>query len=68
MNKLIHVAEQFEKRGIIARVFPSRSEALAALLETIEDGQTTAFGGSMTLHKLGAYEALMNSGKHVLWH
>lgn len=36
MNKLIHVAEQFEKRGISARVFPSRSEALIALLETIK--------------------------------
>ncbi|WML37650.1 lactate utilization protein [Clostridium sp. OS1-26] len=68
MNKLIHVAKQFEKRGISARVFPSRSEALGALLETIKDGQTTAFGGSMTLQELGAYEALMNSGKNVLWH
>lgn len=68
MNKLTHVAEQFEKRGISARVFPSRSEALVALLETIKDDQTTAFGGSMTLQELGAYEALMNSGKNVLWH
>lgn len=68
MENLIRVAEQFEKRGIRAKVFKSSSEVMASLLETIEPEKTVAFGGSMTLQDLGIYEALKNRGQTVLWH
>lgn len=68
MDKLIRVAEQFEKRGIHARVFKSASEVVPALLETIGPEQTVAFGGSVTLQELGIYEILKERGQNVLWH
>lgn len=68
MDKLKNVAEQFEKRGIAAKVFSNGQEVVSALLETIDSKQTLAFGGSMTLQNLGAYDALTERGQHVLWH
>jgi len=68
MEKLLPVAEQFNKRGIASRVFSSGTEALTALLETVGADQTVAFGGSVTLQEMGAYEALKDRGQKVLWH
>lgn len=68
MERLMRAAEQFEKRGIRARVFDSASEVTALLLETIEPQKTVAFGGSVTLRDMGIYEALTDRGQTVLWH
>lgn len=68
MERLRRAAEQFEKRGIRARVFDSASEVTALLLETIEPQKTVAFGGSVTLRDMGIYEALTDRGQKVLWH
>ncbi len=68
MEQLMRVAEQFEKRGIRAKVFGSASEVAASLLEAIEPQKTVAFGGSVTLRDMGIYEAMTERGQKVLWH
>ncbi len=68
MEQLKKVAEQFRSRGFRARLFERAAEVLPALLETIPPSATVAFGGSVTLQELGAYEALRERGQNVLWH
>ena len=68
MEQLIRVSEQFRKRGIHTRVFNSASEVMPALLNAIDPKATVAFGGSVTLQELGAYELLAGRGQKVLWH
>ena len=68
MERLIRVAEAFERRGIHTRLFERASEVVPALLETIPAEATVAFGGSVTLRDLGAFEALTGRGQTVLWH
>ncbi len=68
MEKLVQVADKFEKRGIQARVFETAEEVKRALLETVAPQATVAFGGSVTLQELGAYDLLKDSGRNVLWH
>jgi L-lactate utilization protein LutC len=68
MERLIRVAEQFEKRGIHTRVFENALEVTPALLLEIPQDVMVAFGGSVTLQGLGIYEALQNRGQTVLWH
>lgn len=68
MHQLERVAQQFRKRGIQARVFSNVDEVLPALLASIPTQASVAFGGSMTLHELGAFEALRERGQKVLWH
>lgn len=68
MNRLERTAAAFEKRGIGARIFQTGAEAAAALQEALKPGLTVAFGGSVTLQELGAYEALTGRGTTVRWH
>lgn len=68
MEQLKRVSEQFESRGIPTRIFASAQEVLPALLEALPVEATVAFGGSVTLQQLGAYEALTERGQEVLWH
>lgn len=68
MERLRQVAGAFDRRGIKTRLFEHASEVLPSLLETISPSATVAFGGSMTLKELGAFEALTGRGQTVLWH
>lgn len=68
MEQLERAAAGFRKRGIEARVFESGREAVLALAGAVDPGETVAFGGSVTLQTLGAYEALQERGASVLWH
>ncbi len=54
MEALKRTAEEFQKRGIHARVFENAEEVKRALLEAVEPHATVAFGGSVTLQELGA--------------
>ena len=60
------VKKNLEDRGYAVEVFASGAEA-AAYLDGAVDGKSVGFGGSMTLDRLGLYDAL---GKHntVVWH
>ncbi len=60
------LVQNLEKREFAVSCFSTADEAAAYLNEQI-DGQTVAFGGSMTLKEMGLYDAL---GAHntVYWH
>lgn len=68
MEQLERAAAQFEKRGMHTRIFKNASEVTASLLEAIRPEDTVAFGGSVTLQELKAYEVLKDRGQQVLWH
>lgn len=68
MESLDRAAEKFKKRGIHARVFENAEAVKQALLEEVEPQATVAFGGSVTLQELGAFELLTGRGQNVLWH
>lgn len=53
-------------KGYGAQVFSSEKEVVDYLVDQIQN-TTVAFGGSMTLEKLGLYERL-SAKNHVSWH
>ena len=60
------VKENLEKRGYRVSCFATGKEAIDYLDGQI-DGRLVAFGGSVTLSELGAYERL-SSHNRVIWH
>lgn len=60
------VEKSLRARGFAVKTFARGADA-AAYLDSVIDGKTVGFGGSMTLEQLGLYESL---GKHntVVWH
>lgn len=60
------VKENLEKRGYRVSCFASAADAMTYLDEKI-DRKTVAFGGSVTLSQLGAYERL-SAHNRVIWH
>ncbi len=63
---LERVKNNLEKRGYIAKVFASASEAAAYLNETL-DGVSIGIGGSVTVQEMGVYP-LLRSHNEVWWH
>ena len=57
MADFTHVRRNLEDRGYIVREFTSGAEA-AAYLDSVVDGNTVGFGGSMTLQAMGLWERL----------
>ena len=57
MADFTHVRRNLEGRGYIVREFTSGAEA-AAYLDSVVDGNTVGFGGSMTLQAMGLWERL----------
>lgn len=55
-----------QKHGIGFQYFDTEEQAIAYLTANIQ-GETVAFGGSMTVKELGLYEALEKQNK-VFWH
>lgn len=60
------VRPAFERNGFAFSWFETAGEALD-YLKTVCAGKTTGFGGSVTLDRMGAYEALGSVGT-VQWH
>ncbi|MGI6031573.1 MAG: lactate utilization protein [Eubacteriales bacterium] len=58
--------ENFTKKGFTVKIFKTGAEAVEYLKQEIQ-GTTVAFGGSVTLQQLGAYEAL-SQGNQMVWH
>ncbi len=60
------VKQNLEKRGFKVSVFDTACDA-AEYLNTVIDGKTVGFGGSVTLEQMGLYETL-SSHNAVSWH
>ena len=60
------LTDNLTKRGWAVSTFANKEDAAAYLNQQI-DGQTVAFGGSMTLKQMGLYEQLSEHNK-VIWH
>lgn len=60
------VKQNLEARGYSVRVFATGAEA-AEYLNSVIDGTSVGFGGSMTLKNLGLYESL-GTHNEVYWH
>lgn len=58
--------DNLEKAGYSVAEFQTKEEATAYMNGQI-DGQTVAFGGSVTIEQMGLYEAL-SSHNEVIWH
>ena len=58
--------KNFESHGIKARYFETGEQARQAIAQAVQ-GKKVAFGGSVTLQKLGFYEALEQNNS-VFWH
>lgn len=66
MEHLENVSKQLEQRGYTVRQFATGAEA-TAYLNTVIDGKTVGFGGSMTLKELGLQDSL-GTHNEVFWH
>lgn len=60
--------EALRKREMDARFFPSREEAVEAVLETIPPDAAVGCGGSWTMRQIGLLDALRERGNRVLAH
>lgn len=59
-------AENLRERGFVVSCFDTAKEAAEYIDKKIDD-ESVGFGGSMTLEKLGLYEALSTHNR-VFWH
>ncbi|MBR3863084.1 MAG: LUD domain-containing protein, partial [Clostridia bacterium] len=50
------IKSNLEKRGFTVSLFDTASEA-SKYLNTVIDGKTVGFGGSVTLQEMGLYES-----------
>ena len=66
MADLRKAAENLEKLGYTVRCFPNAQEA-AAYLDSQIDGQSVAFGGSVTIQEMDLYPRLAAHNR-VIWH
>lgn len=57
-----------EKNGFIVKVFDSKDQAAAALLEEIGLDESVGFGGSITLQEMNMFDMLVDRGNTVHWH
>ena len=64
MSVFTTVKENLEKLGYVVSEFESGTQAVSYLTDTIK-GETIGIGGSMTIHELGAFEAL--SRNNTVW-
>ena len=60
------IKSNLEKRGFAVSLFDTASEA-SKYLNTVIDGKTVGFGGSVTLDELGIYELLATHNR-TYWH
>lgn len=68
MSDLNSVALALKNRGYETHVFATAAEAAAFVLSDIPQGETVAFGGSVTVRELGLPDRLRQAGHPVLWH
>lgn len=60
--------ENLRRNGFSVKYFQSAEEAKTAILEDILPTETSGFSGSVTLDRMGIYEALAERGDQVYWH
>ena len=60
--------QNLQKRGFVARYYPTRVEAAEALLAEIRPDEVVGIGGSRTIDQLDVYDALVDRGNTVYWH
>jgi hypothetical protein len=60
--------EAMKKKEMDARFFPTREEAVEAVLEVIPPDADVGCGGSWTIRQMGLIEALRERGNRVLFH
>ncbi|MBQ2773303.1 MAG: lactate utilization protein [Clostridia bacterium] len=60
------IKSNLEKRGFAVSLFDKASEA-SKYLNTVIDGKTVGFGGSVTLQEMGLYESL-STHNACFWH
>ena len=60
------IQKNFKAHGFDTAFFPTRAEAVKYLSEKVTN-RSIGFGGSMTLHEIGLYDALSKKNA-VVWH
>ena len=57
-----------KQNGFTVKYFDDAESAKKAILEEVSPNQSVGFGGSVTVDKLGIYDALKEKGNSVFWH
>jgi len=60
--------ENLKRNGFNVKFFTNAEDAKTALLEEFTADESVGFGGSVTVDKLGIYEALKERGNPLSWH
>ncbi|WP_249314958.1 lactate utilization protein [Gehongia tenuis] len=68
MKWMENLSAELEKRHYTVRCFENGSAAAKAALEELAGCGSVGIGGSMTVEKLGLYDALKDAGHEVYWH
>lgn len=57
-----------ERNGFTVRYFSNSMDAKNAIISEIHPDETVGFGGSVTVDRMGIYNALKDRGNPVFWH